>query len=155
MHFDQLIANAFGDSDAAHLHGRNEEAHRTNTTVMLRNFPKGFTRSMLLKLIDAEGFDCRYDFAYVPVDFNTGEPLGYGFINLISRDDADEIFEHFNGFSNWEQTSDAVCIATLGEPCQGLAQHIERYRNSPVMHLLVPDEWKPIALVDGVRVQFP
>jgi len=38
---------------------------------------------------------------------------------------------------------------------QGLHTHVELYRNSPVMHELVPDEYKPILLKDGVRIPFP
>ena len=30
-------------------------------------------------------------------------------------------------------------------PYQGLDAHIERYRNSPVMHEDVPDEYKPMS----------
>ena len=29
--------------------------------------------------------------------------------------------------------------------------HVERYKNSPVMHKSVPDEYKPVIFADGVR----
>lgn len=32
---------------------------------------------------------------------------------------------------------------------------MERYRNSPVMHESVPDEYKPVILQNGLRVNFP
>jgi phosphatidylglycerophosphate synthase len=38
---------------------------------------------------------------------------------------------------------------------KGLGAHIERYRNSPVMHESVPDEYKPAMYTRGVRVPFP
>lgn len=125
------------------------------TTVMIRNLPAGYTRDMLIELIDSEGFRFRYDFAYLPVDFGSGVSLGYGFINLLTHDDAEEFFEHFGGFSNWQCGSDAVCSVSWGEPCQGLEAHVERYRNSPVMHGSVPDSWKPILLRRGETVEFP
>jgi hypothetical protein len=126
-----------------------------NTTVMLRNLPVGFTRAMLLELIDSEGYFGMYDFVYAPVDFGTGTGLGYGFVNLHSAACASDFWKHFSGFSRWSCSSDKVCAVAWGEPCQGLSQHLERYRNSPVMHDSVPDEWRPIFLVEGVRVDFP
>eukprot|EP00439_Symbiodinium_sp_Y106_P038344 s1688_g4.t1 len=33
--------------------------------------------------------------------------------------------------------------------------HVERYRNSPVMHRSVPDEYKPVIFKNGVRKKFP
>ena len=33
--------------------------------------------------------------------------------------------------------------------------HVERYRNSPVMHRSVPDEYKPVIFKNGVRKNFP
>ena len=38
------------------------------------------------------------------------------------------------------------------EPAQA---HVERYRNSPVMHRSVPDQYKPVIFKDGVRKPFP
>jgi hypothetical protein len=125
------------------------------TTVMLRELPTGFTRAMMIELIESEGFSCRFDFVYVPVDFSTGLGLGYGFVNLVSSADATKFFQHFVGFSKWNIASDAVCKVTWGEPCQGLSQCLERYRNSPVMHNSVEDEWKPIFFVEGSRAAFP
>merc|ERR1719464_1745907 len=55
--------------------GIKEEARTTqegwNTTVMLRNLPIGLTRSTLLDLLDSQGFAGKYDFAYLPVNFDT------------------------------------------------------------------------------------
>jgi hypothetical protein len=125
------------------------------TTVMLRQLPAGFTRTMMIELIESEGFSRRFDFVYVPVDFSTGLALGYGFVNLVSPVVASEFVHHFAGFANWKISSDAVCKVCWGEPCQGLSQHLERYRNSPVMHNSVEDEWKPIFFVEGARAAFP
>ena len=33
--------------------------------------------------------------------------------------------------------------------------HVERYRNSPVMHRSVPDEYEPVIFKNGVRKNFP
>jgi len=125
------------------------------TTVMLRNIPNMYTRTMVRELIDSEGFTGRYDFLYMPVDFNSGVNLGYVFVDLISPADAHAFINHFTGFARWPVASEKICEVSWSNQHQGLDQHIERYRNSPVMHEIVPDEWKPMILSDGLPVHFP
>jgi len=48
-----------------------------------------------------------------------------------------------------------VCEVSWSGPHQGFKAHVERYRNSPVMHRSVPDAYKPIIFQDGVRQDFP
>jgi hypothetical protein len=125
------------------------------TTVMLRNLPNSYSRSMLLELIDAEGFGGSYDFVYLPVDFSSQAGLGYAFVNFISPADADRCQRHFEGFTRWQVPSEKVCSVTWAGPHQGLNPHVERYRNSPVMHESVPDEWKPAIFTSTGRIAFP
>ena len=110
---------------------------------------------MLLSLLDEEGFAGRYDFVYLPVDFGSGAGVGYSFINMISHQDAEHFREHFTGFNRWAFPSRKVAEVAWSNPNQGLAVHIERYRNSTVMHPLVLDEYKPALFSNGVRVSFP
>lgn len=130
-----------------------EEEQRT--TVILRNLPNNYTRGMLLDLLDSEGFARKYDFVYIPVDFSTQAGLGYAFVNLVSPSDALAFWAHFEGFRRWSLPSEKVCTLNWSSPIQGLAPHVERYRNSPVMHEAVPDEWKPAIYFHGERVVFP
>merc|ERR1740130_1979356 len=125
------------------------------TTVMLRNMPNNYTRDMLLELADSMGFAGCYDFAYLPVDFKSQAGLGYAFINFVSTAEAQRCFDCFEGFSEWKVPSEKVCTVTWGSPYQGLEAHIERYQNSPVMHHSIPDDWKPVLLGQGVRLDFP
>jgi len=125
------------------------------TTVMIRNMPNNYTREMLLELVDSMGFAGTYDFAYLPVDFQSQAGLGYAFLNFMTVADARACFERFEGFSNWTVPSEKVCTVTWSSPTQGLEAHIERYRNSPVMHPSLPDEWKPVLIHHGMRVAFP
>lgn len=125
------------------------------TTVMLRNLPNDYTREMLLSLLDSEGFKGKYDFVYLPVDFKREAGLGYAFVNLISNEEAENIRSHFNGFQAWKTQSQKICEVAWGDPLQGLEEHIDRYRNSPVMHPDVTDEAKPALFKDGVRIAFP
>lgn len=166
-HFESGAA-AFG-ADAA-FHGRectvcsdnttsagasDEESSESHTTVMLRNIPNNYSREMLLSLIDKEGFASSYDFVYLPIDFSSQAGLGYAFVNFVTSDDAERCQQHFEGFCDWSVPSEKVCSVTWAGPHQGLRPHVERYRNSPVMHDTVPDEWKPAVFVNGTRTPFP
>lgn len=127
----------------------------TRTTVMLRNLPNTLSRDVLLGVLDRMGFLGQYDLAYIPVDFSTGTGLGYAFINMTSPAIVTRLWEAFDGFVQWSADNDKVCSVSWSDPHQGLAAHVERYQNSPVMHPEVPDEWKPALFMQGVRVDFP
>jgi len=125
------------------------------TTVMLRNLPNNYTRDMLLELIDSLGFRGQYDFLYLPIDFQTQACLGYAFVNLVDSNFVPAFWRAFDGFSNWSLPSRKVCYISWSGPHQGLEAHIDRYRNSPVMHPDVGDECKPLIFKEGLRVTFP
>jgi|Transcript_93367 RNA recognition motif-containing protein len=126
------------------------------TTVMLRNIPNNLTRAGLLDLLESRGFPtvC-FNFLYLPMDFRRDANLGYAFVNLTSAHDADRFFQVFQGFQGWGCASGKIGEVCWGEPLQGLDKHIDRYRNSPVMHSNVPEEHKPLLFRDGMRIPFP
>jgi len=125
------------------------------TTVMMRDIPNSYSSTTLVELFDDAGFRGTYDFLYLPVDFRTNMNLGYAFVNLVSTRQAQEFMLFFNGFSTWHFSSPKVCKVFWSDPNQGLEEHVERYRNSPVMHENVPDDFKPRLYESGVRVAFP
>jgi len=153
LHFDKLTRAAFGSTMEFIEGGAGEDAFRT--TVMIRNLPNTYSRDMLLELLDDEGFAGRYDFVYLPIDFTSSINLGYAFIDLVSPADAHTFMDHFTGFSKWSVGSDKVCVVSWSSPHQGLEQHVERYRSSPVMHPNIPEDWKPLIFLNAVRVAFP
>jgi hypothetical protein len=133
-----------------------ESSAHQYTTVMLRNLPNKYTRSMLVDMLNTEGFVGKFNFVYLPVDFKTHAGLGYAFVDLTTSHEAQRMRQHFEGFSRWVLTSDKVCTVSWSHPQQqGYAAHVERYRNSPVMHDSVPDTWKPCLFSAGQRVVFP
>merc|ERR1711939_809901 len=89
------------------------------------------------------------------MDFSKNACLGYAFVNFVSGTAAKDAKKCLDGFKQWKVQSSKVCQACWGEPLQGLDSHVERYRNSPVMHSSVPEEFKPIMFRDGVQVTFP
>jgi len=125
------------------------------TTVMLRNLPSEYSRSHLMQLLEDEGFEGSYDLVYVPMDFQSQSCLGYGFVNLMAASDAARCWTVFDKFVDWGIPSENVCEVIWSDPHQGTQALIERYRNSPVMHHSIPDEWKPAFFADGVKVPFP
>lgn len=140
---------------AAAAHGAAELPTGPKTTLMLQNLPDRFTRDMLINLLNREGFAGQYDFAYLPVAFDTMQGLNHAFINMCNPDSAEVFQDHFNGFKGWPVPSEKVCVAAWHDRQQGLAPLIERYRNSPVMHESVPDECKPLIFQGGRPVEFP
>lgn len=150
------MSSSSSNFDASQLASNEvDAAQETRTTVMLRDLPEDYSRSTLLKLLDSQGFFGRFDFIYLPVDFKHRRNLGYALINLISPCEALRLTEHFEGFSTWDVVSDKICSVGWCFPQQGLEAHVERYRNSPVMHESVPAEWQPMLLSHGVPVPFP
>jgi len=125
------------------------------TTVMLRNVPYNCSRDSVVKMMDEVGLHGLYNFIYLPIDFRSKSGFGYAFINMVSNAAAQQLFAQFNSFAEWPVRSQKVAEVTWSEPSQGLNIHVERYRNSPVMHDAVPDEFKPAMYENGVRVAFP
>jgi hypothetical protein len=120
---------------------------------MMRNIPKTYTRANLLELLDQHGL--RYDFVYMPVDFQTELNLGHAFINFVASDDFERFQEHFTGFSEWSVPSDGVCEISWSEAAQGIDENIQRYRDCSVMHESVADRFKPVLFERGLRILFP
>jgi len=127
----------------------------TMTSIMLRNIPNNLKRDALLELFDALGFQGLYDFLYLPIDFSRNSNVGYCFVNLINATAASKFQAMLHGFHGWTGSSRKVCEAVWSQLSQGLACHVDRYRNSPVMHGDVPDECRPVLFNDGQRIEFP
>merc|ERR1719413_153276 len=68
---------------------------------------------------------------------------------------AERFKHHFQDFKEWHAPSSEPCEVLWSENLQGYDAHVERYRNSPVMHESVADKFKPALYKDGVRIPFP
>merc|ERR1719375_845318 len=67
------------------------------TTMMLRNVPHQYTRSMLVKEIDGAGFAGAYDFLHMPLDRKRKSSRSYAFVNFISEGHAMAFTGAFEG----------------------------------------------------------
>jgi len=130
-------------------------AELDRTTVMMKNIPNKYTQDSVMDLIHRKGFKASYDFLYLPIDFRSKSNMGYAFINFSTPEDAQRFVASFTGFQDWQFNSVKVCEVTWSRPYQGLAAHIDRYRNSPTMHTSIPAEFKPAIFFAGQRLPFP
>ena len=128
---------------------------KEKTTVMLRNLPNNYTREMFLQMLDENGLKGQYDFVYLPCDFYHDANLGYAFVNMVDASAVFLAWKAFQGFSDWSLPSAKVCQVVWRGPHQGFEAHVERYRNSPLMHQNVPDVFKPMIFRNGKRQPFP
>lgn len=123
------------------------------TTVVLQNVTRELTRATLVEALDVAGFARRYDFVYLPKNFQKAVGLGYAVVNFVSHSVALEAMVHFTD----------VRLVKGAEPCapgwstgpQGLQALIDRYRNSPVAREGMPDEYRPVLLAEGVQRPLP
>lgn len=115
------------------------------TTLILRKLPEDFSFASLLMMLEEHGFTGLYDFAYLPRNFKTSTSLGYAIVNFVSQERAEEALSRF-----------AENNASYSDSHQGgLMMLIQRYRDSPMMHPDVPEEYKPAVFIGGHRVAFP
>jgi hypothetical protein len=114
------------------------------TTVMLRNIPNKYTQKMLMEVFDGRGFEGRYDFFYLPMDFRHNCNLGFAFANFDSEATLREFTEKFEGFKLPGFNSTKVCQVSLAR-VQGLHANIQHYQNSPVAQVTIA-EYKPVVL---------
>merc|ERR1712039_437073 len=129
-------------------------AKSTWTCRMIRNIPNDYTRDDFVDLLDSNAI--RYNFLYLPIDWNKGANLGYAFVNLVCHGEAVRIEACLKGFSAWKFASEKVCDVVWGKPeQQSLERIVERFRNSPVMHPDVPETFKPLLFINQHRVAMP
>jgi hypothetical protein len=127
----------------------------SRTTLVIKNVHTHSKRDDLCNLLDIHGFMGHYDFIYVPANFKTLSSFGYAFVNFVNGESAQSAMEYFNDFCWTFEDAESMLKVSWSDPHQGLDVHVDRYRNCPVMHRSVSDEYKPILLSNGVRIVFP
>jgi len=101
------------------------------------------------------GYKGLFDFVYMPMNFRGFGNFGYAFVNFISHDLALQFMSRMNCVEHG-QISNLQKWDIVWSTCQGFNANIERYRNSPLMHELVPKECKPAVYDEiGMQVAFP
>lgn len=123
-----------------------------HTTVMVANLPRELTRTDFVQDLLDGGYRGLFDFVYMPMNFRENGNFGYAFVNLVSHHVAVSLKAHMEV----ENAKYVEKRNVVWSNCQGYDANIERYRNSPLMHELVPMDCKP-AVYDhlGVLASFP
>merc|ERR1711920_788174 len=130
-------------------------AHQSYTAAVMMNIPLEYTREQLLEFIDQEGFRGLYELFYLPHSFQTELNHGYAFIDFTTTENFEKFREHFHGFRDWNLPSDKTCDVTVSDRFNSLGDHIEAYRNSPIMHESVQERFRPLLFQHGERICFP
>merc|ERR1712217_739093 len=118
------------------------------------NIPADFSRSAVLDVLRSEGFADQIAFLYVPMNLRSKGNFGYAFVDFDSEKIAERCKEKLDGFTGWGEPSEKALEVAWSET-QGLHNHVQRYRDSPLMHNSVEDEVKPAMFKHGVRIAFP
>mmetsp|Transcript_54711 Transcript_54711/g.123130 ORF Transcript_54711/g.123130 Transcript_54711/m.123130 type:complete len:407 (+) Transcript_54711:95-1315(+) len=122
------------------------------TTVMLGHLPNTCTADTLIDLLDEKGFAKKYDFLYLPIDFQKHCNMGHAFINFHTAADAKGCIALFDGFTQWSCKSQKVCRTSYAV-VQGYRANIKRQQKSSLVAEDTPEEFKPIVFNDeGERV---
>jgi hypothetical protein len=133
-------------------------ANIARTTIVMKNLSQSCNREDIVELLDLHGFRGRYDLAYVPVDFASMQSHCYAFVNFTSGEAALEFLTlgaSANGFSGSTCVGEGGSKISWAAGMQGLQEAIKKYRDSPVMHALVPDQCKPLLFRNGKIFPFP
>jgi hypothetical protein len=141
--------------DAFEAKENEETKSAPHTAVMMRNIPQEYTRAKLIELLDQQGFNGLYELVYVPTAMDTELSYCYAFITLTTEGSVDQFLNHFIGFKDWSVPSDKVCEVRFNDMLRNTEEHIQRYRDSTMMHESVEDRFKPALFENGQRVPFP
>jgi len=157
QHPSKPTSSAASTASGGDVHSEATFSDDSNTTVIMKKIPKAFTRDMLIQLLDRSGYRSKFDFVYIPVDFEKCQGTGCAFVNFLDSETAALFQEQFEGFRSWGVRCSRTKVAEISwsQACQGKQAHIDRYRDSPVMHHTVPDQYKPALFLNGVRIPFP
>lgn len=98
------------------------------TTLMISNIPMDVTQGDLLDLIDQTGFARRYDFAYMPTDFDAGTSKGHAYVNFTTSRDAREFSIKWDGSRLAGAGPIAPVLEVKAAARQGFEENAKRWK---------------------------
>jgi hypothetical protein len=123
------------------------------STIMVRNIPGRYLPHSLRADIDKAGFEGLYDFFYMPCDVSARVNLGYCFINFRNNELVPLFLEGFHG-KQFPRYRSSKLLEVTSAKIQGFHRNVDSLMKSSVVSLL-PDEFKPVMLMDEMFVPFP
>lgn len=127
------------------------------TTIVLESLPRQLSQSLLLEVLDREGYCGLYDFVFLPID-STGQNFGYAIINLRRHEYGLLLAATLHGktFPNIDEEESAeVCRVKWSSPVQGLSEHVKLHRNHPLNNEHISEELRPQLFSQGWPSPFP
>ena len=99
---------------------------------MIRNIPNKYTKEMMLKTLN-KSFKGKFDFFYLPIDFQNNCNVGYAFINFLTTENVRDFYKEFQG-KKWEKfNSEKICEVKYAK-FQGSTSLFNHFKNSRVMN---------------------
>jgi hypothetical protein len=122
------------------------------TTVMVRNIPSRYLPAKLRADLDNAGFQRQYDFFYMPCDVLARVNLGYCFINFVDGESIPRFMQAFHENKFPRYRSNKLLQLSIAK-IQGFQKNVDSLMSSSVVSLL-PEEFKPVMLIDGILKSF-
>lgn len=102
---------------------KKRKEHRT--TIMVKNIPCRYTQQELFEEMTSLGF--KFNFMYLPHASRSPKTLGYGFINLLTPEDATSFLDLMDGYT-WRSQPNSVKMAhPVYANIQGLRKNVLFY----------------------------
>ena len=121
--------------------GRSAPVQDARTTLWITNVPEWYNQEGFLSCLDDVcGFRGKYDFFYLPLDFETSRSVGYAFVNVIDLSDVPLFQEFFDGY-DWGSSEFEPSKINYARD-QGKEMLIRKWINSSIMDR--PIEFQPL-----------
>eukprot|EP00928_Gymnodinium_smaydae_P097508 TRINITY_DN8849_c0_g2_i4.p1 TRINITY_DN8849_c0_g2~~TRINITY_DN8849_c0_g2_i4.p1 ORF type:complete len:285 (+),score=5.80 TRINITY_DN8849_c0_g2_i4:121-855(+) len=129
--------------------------HETQrTTIVLRNIPKTYNTSSVVRLLETAGYTGLFDFVDVPTNRVSRTTGGFAIVNLRHPAYAPYFWKTFDGFHKWTCKSRNICRVVWYEQLQGLHEIMRRYKNLIIARKDIPKKSRPWLLTEGEWVPF-
>jgi hypothetical protein len=125
--------------------GSSESDNEERTTLLLKRLSRDTCLEELFALLRRLALRPSVDFVYLPLDLQKNVAFGFAFVNLTSHEIAAQAKEQLSRCG--------IEVEWCAQ--QGLAAHIDRYRNSPIMHASVAKDAQPRLLSCDGMLPFP
>lgn len=126
--------------------GPQQRVPGVTTTVMIRNIPLRYTPVSLREVVDEGGFQGKYDYFYMPMDFRSYRSLGYCFINFYDPGCAAEFATNFEN-RKFSINSEKV-LSVSGAARQGLLANVASFKLSTLKQM-PKIEFRPLVAILG------
>lgn len=115
----------------------------TRTTLMIKNIPNKYCLTSLVDDIDTN-FRGKYDFLYLPIDFENACNLGYAFINFIEPMHILLMYELYEA-KRWKKFNSVKACHLSYAKLQGKFKLVSHFDKSSLVSKLESDK-RPLVL---------